>query len=165
MVKQPKSTGNGDGPKGPKSFTWHSNENTYNDNGVDTTTTTENQVLDDGTRIIKTTTKLKQHHVHGSTTVTDTNVQRIETVETEEAVVYGEDLTFMDLFLCCCPCFRPCLKKEEEEKEDGNGKNEATSAGNGDGAENEQITNNTGDSSTPKSVAKDWEKKCQDNKW
>lgn len=108
--------------KKPKSFTWQSSLDNYKDEktGVATETVTENQVLEDGTRIITKTTKLNQMHAHGATTVTSVNTQRIETVEVEERVM-GEELTYKDCLLCCCPCLRSCLgeKKTEDEGEGG----------------------------------------------
>eukprot|EP00585_Thalassiosira_rotula_P018907 CAMPEP_0196220452 /NCGR_PEP_ID=MMETSP0912-20130531/40826_1 /TAXON_ID=49265 /ORGANISM="Thalassiosira rotula, Strain GSO102" /LENGTH=96 /DNA_ID=CAMNT_0041498695 /DNA_START=82 /DNA_END=369 /DNA_ORIENTATION=- len=82
--------------KNPKSFTWQTSQDSYTDpkNGVTTSATTENSVLPNGTRIIKTVTTLKQDHVHGATTVKNTNIQRIEMVMEEERVVFGEDLTW-----------------------------------------------------------------------
>eukprot|EP00571_Detonula_confervacea_P002135 CAMPEP_0172325054 /NCGR_PEP_ID=MMETSP1058-20130122/53000_1 /TAXON_ID=83371 /ORGANISM="Detonula confervacea, Strain CCMP 353" /LENGTH=139 /DNA_ID=CAMNT_0013041499 /DNA_START=54 /DNA_END=473 /DNA_ORIENTATION=- len=91
-------------------------------NGVTQTTTTEQQVLEDGTKIITHVQTLNQEHEgeghRGRTTVTNTNTRRIETITVEERVV-GEELTFWDCFLCCCPCFKFCFgKKKEEEVED-----------------------------------------------
>ena len=108
------------GSSEPQSFKWQTSADNYTDEktGVSTATATENQVLEDGTRIITKTTELKQQHDHGSTTVKSTATQRIETVQVEERVI-GEDLTPLDCFLCCCPCFRPCFKKKAEEGEEG----------------------------------------------
>ena len=107
--------------KTPKhtSFTWKENEDTNVDaTGVTTTTATEHQVLDDGTRIVKKTTELQQIHEHGATTVTNTNIERVEVVIEEDEVVYGEDLTYLDAVLFCCPCLKWCVKKKEEEEKE-----------------------------------------------
>jgi len=97
-------------------FSWIDTQDTFVDpeKGVATTSTTENQVLSDGTRIVKRIDTLKQTHVHGATTVKNTNTQTVEQVVEEERIVYGADLTIWDVVTCCFPC----LKKKKEEKEE-----------------------------------------------
>mmetsp|Transcript_12853 Transcript_12853/g.23166 ORF Transcript_12853/g.23166 Transcript_12853/m.23166 type:complete len:135 (+) Transcript_12853:189-593(+) len=103
------------------SFTWQTRQDSNTDptKGPTSTTITENQVLSDGTRIIKTVQTLKQTHEHGATTVKNTNMQRIEVVTEEERIV-GEEITFWDCFLFCCPCFKK-KKVEEDNAEEGGG--------------------------------------------
>ena len=91
-------------------------------------THTDEKVLDDGTRIIKTTTEIQQEHefdhggtvTTGSTTVTSQKTHVISTETVEEKVV-GEELTIMDCFLFCCPCFKKCFGKKDEDDEENGG--------------------------------------------
>ena len=87
--------------------------------GVSTTSNTEDKVLNNGTRVIRTTQTLKNEHDHGATTVKKTNTKRIHVIETEERII-GEDLTLTDIFYFFCPCFK---KKKEEDGEADGGRN------------------------------------------
>jgi len=77
---------------------------------------TNDETLDDGTRIISHITEIKQEHEYGGTTVTNTNTRKIEDIIVEERII-GEELGLFEILMCCCPCFRKKKNKEEEKKE------------------------------------------------
>jgi len=77
---------------------------------------TNDETLEDGTRIISHITEIKQEHEYGGTTVTNTNTRKIEDIIVEERII-GEELGLFEILMCCCPCFRKKKNKEEEEKE------------------------------------------------
>lgn len=74
---------------------------------------TEDKTLDNGTRIIKHVTEIKQEHEYGGTFVTNTNTRKIEMVEVEERII-GEDLSPLDCLLCCCPFLKRFTKNDKK---------------------------------------------------
>ena len=77
---------------------------------------TNDETLEDGTRIISHITEIKQEHEYGGTTVTNTNTRKIEDIIVEERII-GEELGLFEILMCCCPCFKKKNKNKEEEKE------------------------------------------------
>ena len=76
---------------------------------------TEDKTLDNGTRIIKHVTEIKQEHEYGGTFVKNTNTRKIEMVEVEERII-GEDLSPLDCLLCCCPFLKRFTKNDKKKK-------------------------------------------------
>ena len=76
---------------------------------------TNDETLEDGTRIISHITEIKQEHEYGGTTVTNTNTRKIEDIIVEERII-GEELGLFEILMCCCPCFKKKKNKEEKEK-------------------------------------------------
>ena len=74
---------------------------------------TEDKTLDNGTRIIKHVTEIKQEHEYGGTFVKNTNTQKIEMVEVEERII-GEDLSPLDCLLCFCPFLKRFTKNDKK---------------------------------------------------
>ena len=77
---------------------------------------TNDETLEDGTRIISHITEIKQEHEYGGTTVTNTNTRKIEDIIVEERII-GEELGLFEILMCCCPCFKKNKNNKEEEKE------------------------------------------------
>ena len=76
---------------------------------------TNDETLEDGTRIISHITEIKQEHEYGGTTVTNTNTRKIEDIIVEERII-GEELGLFEILMCCCPCFKKKNNKEEEKE-------------------------------------------------
>lgn len=76
---------------------------------------TNDETLEDGTRIISHITEIKQEHEYGGTTVTNTNTRKIEDIIVEERII-GEELGLFEILMCCCPCFKKKKNKDKEEE-------------------------------------------------